>query len=77
MTIHFYYVALDIIYGLNLSVVLDIVYKCNLSLELDVIYEFDLKVLLGCDFELLGCDFELLHIATKSCYFFLIIYFGT
>jgi hypothetical protein len=63
MTIHFYYVALDIIYGLNLSVVLDIVYKCNLSLELDVIYEFDLKVLLG-------CDFELLHIATKSCYFF-------
>ena len=69
MTIHFYYVALNIIYGLNLSVVLDIVYKCNLSLELDVIYEFDFKVLLG-------CDFELLHIATKSCYFFLIIYFG-
>jgi hypothetical protein len=76
MTIQFYYVILDIIYGLNLSVVLDIVYMCNLSLELDVIYEFDFKVLLGCDFELLGCDFELLHIATKSCYFFLIFYFG-
>jgi hypothetical protein len=53
MTIHFYYVVLDIIYGFNLSVVLDIVYELNLSLELDIIYEFDLKccwvVILSCD----------------------------
>jgi hypothetical protein len=31
MTIHFYYVALDIIYGLNLSVVLDIVYNVDMA----------------------------------------------
>jgi hypothetical protein len=43
MTIYLYYVVLDIIYELNLS------------LELDIIYEFDLKccwvVMLSCDIE--------------------------